>query len=135
MRVLERGSDATKALDALKQRDFGQWVIEPRGDWVLIQKIEKEDTKTGGNVILPGGGKSNRGIVVAAPEKDTKDRPTKLETGDAVIFTNFPQFLEDLEDLTGQKNLYLVRVEEIYAKLHRKSSDGSLQELCSDKEN
>lgn len=83
--------------------------IRPLNQWVLIRKLEIEEKQTEGGVVLPGGGRSSRGIVVAA----ASDVP--LVEGELVIFTNFPIELEDLEELTGHKELKLVRFEEIYA--------------------
>ena len=42
-------------------------------------------------------------------------RISDIHAGDMVIFTNFPIELPDLEELTGDKNLCLVRGEEIFA--------------------
>lgn len=90
------------------------WKIEPRNDWVLIRKFVRTEKKVG-DVVQPGEGtpgfeaRSQRGIVVAAAEK------TKLSEGDLVIYTNFPLDIPDIEELTGEKGLHLVREEEIYA--------------------
>lgn len=83
--------------------------IQPRYQWVLVRKIEREEQVGPGGVIIPGGGRSQRGEVVAAAPN------TGLNEGDVVIYTNFPLELEDLEELTGEKNLQLIRDEEVYA--------------------
>jgi len=83
--------------------------VRPLQEWVLIRKIEREETTTEAGVVLVAGGRSQRGLVVAAGDK------VPLTEGQLVIFTNFPIELEDLEDVTGQKDLKLVRYEEIYA--------------------
>jgi hypothetical protein len=36
-----------------------------------------------------------------------------------VIFTNFSTLVEDLEEITGDKSLELVRFEEVYLRLKR----------------
>jgi co-chaperonin GroES (HSP10) len=87
-----------------------QFEIEPLQKWVLIRKIEREEKIVDG-VVIPGGGKSSRGIVVARAEG------VALDKGDLVIFTNFPIELEDLEEITGDKALKLVRYEEVYARV------------------
>lgn len=43
----------------------------------------------------------------------------RFEKGEHVIFTNFPIELEELEELTGEKNLKLVRYEEVYARIRK----------------
>lgn len=110
--------DATEVLEQEKaeaqQLLDEQWEIEPLQKWVLIRKVEREEKLTEGGVVLPGGGRSSRGFVVAA----AKEVP--LEAGDLVIFTNFPIELEDLEELTGDSNLKLVRYEEVYARFRKK---------------
>jgi co-chaperonin GroES (HSP10) len=99
-----------------------EWEIIPRHEWVLIRKLTKEEMKTEGGVVIPGADfflnagtdKSQRGQVVAAGEK------TGLKPGDLVIFTNYALKFEDLEELTGDKSLHLVREEEVYAVVRQK---------------
>jgi co-chaperonin GroES (HSP10) len=84
--------------------------IRPVNNWVLIRKHAQAEKTTDAGVVIPEGqGRSSRGTVIGA----AKDVP--LFPGDEVIFTNFPIELEDLEELTGDKLLNLVRWEEIYA--------------------
>jgi co-chaperonin GroES (HSP10) len=87
-----------------------RYVIEPLGKWVVIRKIEIQELETEGGVVLPGGGRSQRGEVVAVPDG------VNLAPGDIVIYTNFPMDIPDVEDMTGEKNLHLVLEEEIYAR-------------------
>jgi hypothetical protein len=87
-----------------------QYLIEPRNNWVVIRKIEIQETQTEAGVVLVGGGRSQRGEVVAAAPS------TGLAPGDIVIYTNFPMDIPDVEDMTGEKNLHLVLEEEIYAR-------------------
>jgi co-chaperonin GroES (HSP10) len=79
---------------------------------VLIRKFEQKERIQDG-VVIPGGGKSSRGTIVAAPPE------TGLHEGDEVIFTNFSTKVEDLEDVTGDKQLELVRQEAIYLRLKK----------------
>lgn len=84
--------------------------VEPLNKWVAIRKIENEDKVTAEGVIVKGG-KSSRGEVIAAAEG------VPLKAGDMVIYTNFPIELEDLEMLTQDPNIQLVRFEEVYTRL------------------
>lgn len=114
-------------VDRRRVNDNGErkekWEVLPRYDWVLIRQHREEEKTTEAGVIQPGEDfflmdrgkpKSQRGIVVAVSDK-VKD----LEPGDFVIFTNFPIDLEDIEELTADKELKLVRDEEVYAKVKR----------------
>lgn len=85
--------------------------VWPLQKWVLIRKVFREERTTDAGLVLKAGERSQRGIVVAAPEE------VPLDAGDLVIFTNFPIELDDIEELTGEKNLMLVRYEEIYARV------------------
>lgn len=86
--------------------------LEALHGWVVIRKVEQQERIKDG-VVIPGGGKSSRGIVVAAPTE------TGLHEGDEVIFTNFSILVEDLEEITGDKTLQLVRHEEVYVRLRK----------------
>jgi co-chaperonin GroES (HSP10) len=93
--------------------------VQPRNQWVLIKKLEREEMRTEDGLILPGGGRSQRGRVVSVAKRSWFKRLFSgdfgLQAGDIVVYTNFPIELEDLEELTGESNLHLVREEEIYA--------------------
>lgn len=104
-----------RRLDSEGVRRYVQHTIRPRNQWVLIKKIEREEMQTGDGIILPGGGRSQRGRVVAVAKALWWKRSLGLNVGDIVVYTNFPIELEDLEELTGEKNLHLVREEEVYA--------------------
>lgn len=104
-----------RRLDSEGVRGYVQHTIRPRNQWVLIKKIEREEMQTGDGIILPGGGRSQRGRIVAVAKMPWWKRSLDLNVGDIVVYTNFPIELEDLEELTGEKNLHLVREEEIYA--------------------
>lgn len=88
-----------------------RFTIRPREEWVLLRKLIRGEEMVDG-VIRPEAKdeRSQRGQVVSVPS-----RILDLHPGDIVIFTNFPIELPDLEDLTGDKNLCLVRGEEIFA--------------------
>jgi len=120
-------NQSVTTVDRRRFEDNGErkekWAISPRHEWVLIRQYREEEKKTEGGVITPGEDfflmdkgkpKSQRGIVVAVSEKITD-----LSPGDFVIFTNFPIDLEDIEELTGDAELKLVRDEEVYASVKR----------------
>jgi co-chaperonin GroES (HSP10) len=92
--------------------------VQPRNQWVLIKKLEREEMRTQDGLILPGGGRSQRGRVVSTAQlpwwRSLLGYRLGLKQGDIVVYTNFPIELEDLEELTGESNLHLVREEEIY---------------------
>lgn len=94
--------------------------IEPINNWVLIRKHVSGEKVSDEGVIIPAGqGRSQRGVVLAAPEPTGPyaDKLVRLYPGDVVIYTNFPLEIEDLEDLTNEKDLQLVRYEEVYARV------------------
>src|SRR5215831_7468654 len=76
--------------------------VIPLQKWVLIRKIEREETIAEG-VIRPGGGRSSRGEVIAVGDE------VPLNVGDVVVFTNFATDIEDIDELTGFKDVKLVR--------------------------
>ena len=86
--------------------------LVPVNDWVVIQKITRGETKTEAGTILPAEAQSSKGMVRAVAEGVTIVAP-----GDMVVFTGFPQDLSDIEGLTQEKDLYLCRREEVYAKI------------------
>lgn len=98
-----------------------KYEVKPRKLWVLIRQMTEEEARTEAGVVMPGEDfflmdkgkpKSQRGIIVALSQEITD-----LQVGDYVIFTNFPIDLEDIEELTGSKDLKLVRDEEVYASV------------------
>lgn len=124
-RLLEPGD--VQVVDRRRLDDAGtrkeKWEIRPRHAWVLIRQHRAQEKVTDGGVIQPGEDfflmdkgkpKSQRGIVVAV-----SDAVKDLEPGDFVIFTNFPIDLEDIEELTADPELKLVRDEEVYASVKR----------------
>ena len=87
--------------------------LRPRHEWVVIRKIEAKDRlASSGLVITEGQAKSSLGEVVSFSAK-----VTDLQRGDLVIYTNFAIKLDEMEDATGDKSLYLVRDEEVYSVL------------------
>ena len=100
--------------------------IRPRGNWVVIKKVIREEVIQDG-VIVPGAenlitkdDRSQRGIVVALSKSAGRDRwgseiPWDIAIGDTVIFTNYPMDIPAVEELTGETNLVLVQADEVFA--------------------
>jgi len=86
--------------------------LVPLHDWVVIQKIQRGETKTEAGVTLAAEQTSSKGMIRAVAADVTIVGP-----GDMVVFTGFPQDLSDIESLTQEKDLYLCRTEEVYAKI------------------
>lgn len=86
--------------------------LKARGKWVLIRMVPREERRTeGGIVVSTAQAKTQHGIIEDFDASEVKN----LEVGQHVVFTNFVTELDDVEELTGERNLYLVREEEIYA--------------------
>jgi co-chaperonin GroES (HSP10) len=110
--VFENAELLAKRREGVRLSELVRRRIRPVNDWVLIRKAEVQDKIAGENILLPESqARSSTGIVVAAAPG------LLVKEGDEVIFTNFPIELEDLEEVTGDKKLNLVRMEEIYAIL------------------
>lgn len=110
MDIPETVLDTTPAPQSTASRDF--YDLKTRGRWVLIRMLSKEERKTdGGIVITLGQAKTQHGIV-----EDVSSEVPDLNVGDVVVFTNFVNSLEDVEELTGRKDLFLVRDEEVYSR-------------------
>jgi co-chaperonin GroES (HSP10) len=95
--------------------------LAPRNQWVIVRKVEAKDRITRTNIVITEGqARSSLGEVVSVartPWWMFWRKVRNLAVGDLVIFTNFGIKLEELEDVTGDKTLYLVREEEIYSRL------------------
>lgn len=99
--------------------------LKARGLWVLIRMIAKEERVTAGGLIISAGqAKTRHGEVI-----DRSPAIKDLEPGDIVIFTNFVNEVEDVEELTGRRDLYLVRDEEVYAKAVKITDSARIAEI------
>lgn len=83
----------------------------PRHGWVLVRKITQDVEKVGDVFIDKSQRQSLVGEVV-----EVSDKPSNLAPGDRVILTAFSMDIPELEDMTGEKNLVMVRDEEIYSR-------------------
>ena len=87
--------------------------LQPRGEWVLVKRVtQDEEISDGGVIVDKSQRKSSVGIVRAVGSK-----VDDLVIGDEVLFSKFAMTLEDVEEQTGEKDLFLVRGEEIYSVL------------------
>jgi len=86
--------------------------LKARGKWVLIRMIAQEERISEGGIrIREAQARTQHGHVVDVDTAEVRG----LAVGQIVVFTNFPNALDDVEELTGERDLYLVREEEIYA--------------------
>lgn len=88
--------------------------IRPRRGWVLVRKITQDIEKVGDVFVDKSQARSLRGEVIEAADK-ADGSPTDLLAGDVVIITAFGMEIEDLEEMTGEKHLVMLRDEEVYA--------------------
>jgi co-chaperonin GroES (HSP10) len=90
-------------------------VLRPRGRWVVIRPLmnKGEDQRSAGGIVLPSSNAgAQKGTIVAVDSSVVTD----LTPGMVVVFSNFPQDLDAVEDLTGDRDLLLLRDEEVYAE-------------------
>lgn len=103
---------ATDILASLQKQLF---ILEPRHKWVIIRKIFREETATDTGVRIQAQDRSSLGEVVSVgPEI------SDIRMGDQVTFSNFAMEVQDCEELTGERDLFQVRDEEVYAVLRAK---------------
>ncbi len=87
--------------------------LRPRGKWVLVKRLTQDEEVTASGLhIDKSQRKSSVGRVVA-----TGSEVIDLFMGNEVLFSKFAMTLEDVEEQTGEKDLFLVRGEEIYSIL------------------
>lgn len=119
---LDKAAEAAKQKELQRLSEVKRKLVVPLNDWILIRKVKAQDKITDTGVVLTEAqSRSSVGEVVAVPvddrmwfEKLYKRRRVPLEVGQMVIYTAFPIELEDIEALTGDKTLQLVRYEETY---------------------
>jgi len=107
---IARAEQAAKEAEVVPITAIKRKRLRPVNAWVLIRKMLVKDKITEEGVVLTEAQKrSSMGEVIAVADG------VPLKVGDQVIYTNFPIELEDIEELTGEKALQLVRWEEIYS--------------------
>lgn len=122
MEIFENQELLARRRETVKLAELERKEIEALNNWVLIRKKQVADKESAGGIVLTETqSRSQGGIVISVPEFFTDAMGNRhipfVKEGDEVIYTNFPIELEDLEEITGDKFLHLVRAEEIYAKL------------------
>jgi co-chaperonin GroES (HSP10) len=98
--------------------------IVPSEGWVVIRKVIRGEEVTPDGIILPEAkeDRSQVGEVVSLSSCARRialtgvEIPWDIAEGDLVIFTNFPMDIPAVEELTGEKNLVMVRAEEIWGR-------------------
>ena len=87
--------------------------LHPRGSWVLIRKTSLDEEVTAAGVILNRDNiKLHQGVIV---ELGAAAMAAGLAVDDVVLYTAFGMKLDDIELLTGDKNLFMIREQEIYS--------------------
>lgn len=99
-----------------------RYTIRPRHEWVLVKritqdeeilKVDKGDGTFGEVVIDKSQRRSLRASVV-----DFGDKVHGLSIGDEVLISAFGMEMPDIEELTGEKDLLMLRDEECYCTAH-----------------
>lgn len=117
--ILEAGLEAVRRRSIVTETELKKKTVRPINGWVLIRKIVPKDIESeGGVVVTQGQERSQMGEVIAASEKyvygNGVEIPAPCKPGDVVIYTNYPLELDDIQRLTEDKLLHLVRFEEIF---------------------
>jgi len=84
--------------------------IRPLNKWVLIRKRVRPEHKNAEGIVIPEEKEeqSSFGRVVASAVKH-------IQPGEYVLFTAYPATIESIEEITGDRTLYLVQADEVYA--------------------
>lgn len=99
------------------QKTKKKYAVHPRHGWAIVRKLSLEQVTTDAGVIVDRSqAKTFQAEVVEASDvvRNGKIVASDLKPGERVIITAFSMTFEDLEELTGEKDLLLVRDEEIY---------------------
>ena len=87
----------------------------PRNEWVLIRKTSLDEEVSDAGIILNRDNvKLHQGVIV---EAGAIARERGLSIGLRVMYTAFGMDLDDIELLTGDENLFLIREEEVYSAI------------------
>lgn len=111
---IESAQELAKRRKVVASQDR-KFSIHPRNGWVLVRKLVLEDEITEGGVIVDNTtARTLRAEVVEASVPFGKVS-TDLAPGDIVLINAMCLEMEDLERMTGDKNLVMLRDEEIYS--------------------
>jgi len=100
-----------KAAEAKKVK----FSVHPRHSWVLVKKITPVEKVTDGGLIVDTS--QSRSFLATVREFGSKVEG--LVVGDTVIVSAFGMEMEDLEELTGEKGLLMLRDEEVYSTVEK----------------
>lgn len=96
--------------------DRTRYALHPRRGWVLVKKLTPDDVIMEGGVLVDKTtARSLRAEVIEAADR-ADGSPSDLSSGDVVLITAFGLEMEDLEEMTGEKGLLLLRDEEVYTR-------------------
>ena len=87
-----------------------KYIVHPRHGWAIVRKLSLEQEVTDAGVIVD----KSQAKTYQAEIVETSAHITDLRPGQLVLITAFSMTMEDLEELTGEKDLLMVRDEEIY---------------------
>jgi len=110
---------ATAAREAKAKKKYA---VHPRHGWVIVRKLTLEQETTEAGLIIDNSqAKTFQAEVVEASDviRNGKIVKSELEKGELVLITAFSMTFEDLERLTGDKGLLLVRDEEVYCRAEK----------------
>lgn len=95
-----------------------KYAVHPRHGWVIVRKLTQKEEIVNGVIVNHDQEKSFQAEVVEASDvmRNGKLAGSDLKPGELVIITAFSTTFEDLERLTGEKDLLMVRDEEVYAR-------------------
>jgi co-chaperonin GroES (HSP10) len=96
-----------------------KYAVHPRHGWVIVRKLSLEQITTDAGLIVDRSqAKTYQAEVVEASDVVRNEKIVKsdLQPGELVLITAFSMTFEDLEELTGEKDLLMVRDEEVYCR-------------------
>lgn len=94
--------------------------VRPLNNWVLIRKhLREAQLADGGVVVERDAERSDVGTIMAIASnlRGANGDPLEVQVGDVVIYTHYALKIEDVEEVTKDPSLQMVRGEEIYCVL------------------
>lgn len=96
-----------------------KYAVHPRHGWVIVRKLSLDQITTDAGLIVDRSqAKTYQAEIVEASDvvRNGKIVASDLKVGERVLVTAFSMTFEDLEELTGEKDLLMVRDEEVYCR-------------------
>jgi co-chaperonin GroES (HSP10) len=113
---IDNAAEAALRREAVPLSQIKRKKVVPLNKWVVIRKYKNPDKLTdGGMVLTETETKSSVGEVMAVSKEVERDGD--ISVGDLVVYTAFPIEIEDIQAFTHDKELQLVRYEEIYGRV------------------